>query len=135
MRGWRKEKEVQEVREAEKKRKSCLPVFCSDSSCLAVDPSKPFHYRWLVLVTIAILYNLVFMVGRAVFWELNNLNPLLWYSLDYSCDFIYLLDIVIHAHEEIQFDINIDKVSLKISALSPYLFSNVTRCDRGDEQP
>ncbi|KAK9502355.1 hypothetical protein O3M35_011145 [Rhynocoris fuscipes] len=36
---------------------------------------------------------------------------------------------------EIQFDLNIDKVSLKISALSPYLFSNVTRCDRGDEQP
>ncbi|KAK9503778.1 hypothetical protein O3M35_010265 [Rhynocoris fuscipes] len=36
---------------------------------------------------------------------------------------------------EIQFDLNIDKVSLKISALSPYLFSKETRCDRGDEQP
>ncbi|KAK9511940.1 hypothetical protein O3M35_000497 [Rhynocoris fuscipes] len=37
--------------------------------------------------------------------------------------------------DEIKFDLNIDKVSLNLSALSPYLFSNVTRCDRGDEQP
>ncbi|XP_073976004.1 cyclic nucleotide-gated cation channel subunit A-like [Rhodnius prolixus] len=98
-RGWRKEKEVQEIREVPTKQISCPRVFCADSSCLAVDPSKPFHYRWLVLVTVAILYNLVFMIGRAVFWELNNLNPVLWYSLDYSCDLIYLLDTVIHAHE------------------------------------
>lgn len=49
-RGWRKEKEVQEIREVPTKQISCPRVFCADSSCLAVDPSKPFHYR---VITIA----------------------------------------------------------------------------------
>ncbi|XP_033610303.1 cyclic nucleotide-gated cation channel subunit A isoform X2 [Cryptotermes secundus] len=66
---------------------------------LAVDPTKPFHYRWLMLVSVAVLYNFVFVIGRAVFWELNNAAPALWWILDYTCDIIYLLDILVHAHE------------------------------------
>ncbi|BET02716.1 Hypothetical protein NTJ_15534 [Nesidiocoris tenuis] len=54
---------------------------------------------WLILVSVAVLYNLVVVIGRAVFWELNNLNPSIWYCLDYTCDFIYLVDTFIHAHE------------------------------------
>ncbi|XP_024081280.1 cyclic nucleotide-gated cation channel subunit A isoform X2 [Cimex lectularius] len=97
---WRKpKKEVVKKERWEEEKKSCLPNLCLGSTCLAVDPSKPFHYRWLVLVTIAILYNLVLVIGRAVFWELNNLTPIVWFSLDYSCDFIYFLDVIIHAHE------------------------------------
>ncbi|XP_059489121.1 cyclic nucleotide-gated cation channel subunit A [Neocloeon triangulifer] len=65
----------------------------------AIDPSKPFHYRWLIVVTIAVLYNMVFVVGRAVFWELDNATPYLWFALDYLCDAIYLADMVVHAHE------------------------------------
>ncbi|XP_063239670.1 cyclic nucleotide-gated cation channel subunit A isoform X2 [Bacillus rossius redtenbacheri] len=72
--------------------------FCWGRS-LAVDPTLPFHYRWLLLVTLAVLYNLVFVIGRSVFWELNNATPGLWLGLDYTCDVIYLLDILIHAHE------------------------------------
>jgi hypothetical protein len=45
------------------------------------------------------LYNFVFVIGRAVFWELNNAVPALWWTLDYTCDIIYLLDTIIHAHE------------------------------------
>ncbi|XP_046410370.1 cyclic nucleotide-gated cation channel subunit A isoform X1 [Neodiprion pinetum] len=66
---------------------------------LAIDPTLPFHYRWLLVVSLAVLYNLVFVVGRAVFWELNNAVPGVWYLLDYVCDAIYLLDIIVHAHE------------------------------------
>ncbi|XP_049801649.1 cyclic nucleotide-gated cation channel subunit A [Schistocerca nitens] len=66
---------------------------------LAVDPALPFHYRWLMLVSLAVLYNLVLVVGRAVFWELNNAVPALWWTLDYTCDAIYLIDTFIHAHE------------------------------------
>jgi cyclic nucleotide gated channel len=52
-----------------------------------------------MLVSVAVLYNFVFVIGRAVFWELNNAVPALWWTLDYTCDIIYLLDILIHAHE------------------------------------
>ncbi|XP_024946160.1 cyclic nucleotide-gated cation channel subunit A isoform X2 [Cephus cinctus] len=66
---------------------------------LAIDPTLPFHYRWLLVVSLAVLYNLIFVVGRAVFWELNNAVPGVWFFLDYTCDTIYLLDIIVHAHE------------------------------------
>ena len=38
-------------------------------------------------------------MGRAVFWELENLIPIGWYVIDYSCDFVYLIDIFIRMHE------------------------------------
>lgn len=50
-------------------------------------------------MTAAILYNLVFVVGRAVFWELSNAAPVFWYTLDYTADSIYILDTILHAHE------------------------------------
>lgn len=58
-----------------------------------------YHFQWLMLVSVAVLYNFVFVIGRAVFWELNNAVPALWWTLDYTCDIIYLLDILVHAHE------------------------------------
>ncbi|XP_060535248.1 cyclic nucleotide-gated cation channel subunit A isoform X2 [Cylas formicarius] len=63
------------------------------------DPSKRAHYTWLMVVSLAVLYNLIFVLGRAVFWELNNAVPSLWWSLDYVCDVIYILDTLVHAHE------------------------------------
>ncbi|XP_046683906.1 cyclic nucleotide-gated cation channel subunit A-like [Homalodisca vitripennis] len=68
-------------------------------STLHVDPTQPFHYRWLAIVTLAIFYNLVFIIGRSVFWELNNAVTVLWWFLDYTCDGIYVIDTLIHAHE------------------------------------
>ncbi|KPI96227.1 Cyclic nucleotide-gated cation channel [Papilio xuthus] len=65
---------------------------------LAFDPTLPTHYHWLAVVSLAILYNVVFVIGRAVFWELDNLT-VLWFVLDYLCDAIYLIDTVIHVHE------------------------------------
>jgi len=52
-----------------------------------------------MLVSVAVLYNFVFVIGRSVFWELNNAVPALWWTVDYTCDIIYLFDIIIHAHE------------------------------------
>lgn len=56
-------------------------------------------FQWLMLVTITILYNLVFVIGRGVFWELNNAMPTIWWILDYASDGIYVVDTLIHAHE------------------------------------
>ncbi|EDS30417.1 cyclic-nucleotide-gated cation channel [Culex quinquefasciatus] len=73
----------------------------SDGTCsrLSVDPSLPSHYRWLSVVSLAVLYNIVFVIGRAVFWEINRQAPALWWTLDYLCDFIYLADTLVHCHE------------------------------------
>ncbi|XP_055850896.1 cyclic nucleotide-gated cation channel subunit A [Episyrphus balteatus] len=66
---------------------------------LSVDPSLPSHYRWLFVVSVAVLYNIIFVMGRAVFWEINRSASPVWYFLDYLCDLIYLLDTLVHMHE------------------------------------
>ncbi|KAK4877622.1 hypothetical protein RN001_010128 [Aquatica leii] len=67
---------------------------------VVVDPSRPWHYKWLMVVSLAVLYNVIFVPGRAVFWELNNSVPApVWWSLDYLCDAIYIIDILVRAHE------------------------------------
>lgn len=55
--------------------------------------------QWLALVSLAVLYNIIFVVGRAVFWEINRNVPALWWTLDYLCDAIYIIDILVHCHE------------------------------------
>ncbi|GJQ70753.1 hypothetical protein Trydic_g685 [Trypoxylus dichotomus] len=66
---------------------------------IVVNPSLPSHYKWLMVVSLAVLYNVIFVLGRAVFWELNNASPPLWWTLDYLCDVIYILDTLIRSHE------------------------------------
>lgn len=67
-----------------------------------------------MVVSAAVLYNFLFVIGRAVFWELNNAAPALWWTLDYTCDIIYLLDTLIHAHEG---EINIKRQCLIFACL------------------
>lgn len=55
--------------------------------------------KWLGIVSIAIMYNYIFIVGRAVFWDMQNMCPIVWLVLDYLCDLIYMLDMIVHAHE------------------------------------
>ncbi|CAG5132257.1 unnamed protein product, partial [Candidula unifasciata] len=60
-----------------------------------VDPSDSFYYRWLFVISLAVLYNGVFIIARSVFWELQDRYYILWLCLDYVSDFIYALDIFI----------------------------------------
>ncbi|CAK1554819.1 unnamed protein product [Leptosia nina] len=64
----------------------------------SVDPTHTAHYHWLAVVSLAVLYNVVFVIGRAVFWELDK-SSTSWFALDYLCDAIYVIDTVIHMHE------------------------------------
>lgn len=59
-----------------------------------LDPAHSLHYRWLAVISLAICYNIIFIIGRGVFWGLHNLCPGVWYLLDYFCDLIYLLDML-----------------------------------------
>ena len=47
----------------------------------------------------AVLYNLICVPGRMVFWELDNMFDTTWMVLDYVCDFLYLLDTFVRMHE------------------------------------
>ena len=49
----------------------------------------------LLIINLAVLYNLIIVIGRSVFWDLQNLLPTGWLVLDYSSDFLYILDIIV----------------------------------------
>ena len=67
----------------------------SSTSSIFVDPSQSFHFYWLIVVTICVLYNWVFIIARAVFTDLQSRSIVLWLVLDYVSDLIYVVDMVI----------------------------------------
>lgn len=87
----------------------CCQDKCDSKGCLIVGRrSSPTNnssltsspvFQWLLVVSIAVLYNIIFVIGRAVFWEINNHAKGLWWTLDYLCDFIYMIDTLVHCHE------------------------------------
>ena len=44
------------------------------------------------MITIAVLYNVFFVIARSVFWDMTH-N--LWMIFDYTADFIYLMDLFV----------------------------------------
>lgn len=62
-----------------------------------IDPSSALYYRWLYLISLAVLYNLLMIIGRSVFWKLQNMSVMSWIIIDYIFDFVYLLDMVVNA--------------------------------------
>jgi len=66
---------------------------------LAIDTSQNSHYYWLFVIFCAVLYNIIFVVGRAIFWEMGEYFPVGWYIIDYTFDFVYIVDIFIRMHE------------------------------------
>ena len=60
-----------------------------------VDPSSSFYYKWLFVISVAVLYNWTMIVARSVFWKLQSEYLVLWLVLDYVCDLIYILDMVV----------------------------------------
>ncbi|XP_052282307.1 cyclic nucleotide-gated cation channel alpha-3-like [Dreissena polymorpha] len=60
-----------------------------------VDPTDTFYYRWLLFVSCAVMYNVLLIVARSVFWELQENYLALWLTLDYISDIIYLCDMFV----------------------------------------
>ena len=67
----------------------------SSTSLIFVDPSQSFHFYWLIVVTICVLYNWIFIIARAAFVDLQSHSIILWLVLDYVSDLIYVVDMVI----------------------------------------
>nr|CFW94214.1 Eka-cGMP gated channel alpha 2 protein [Euperipatoides kanangrensis] len=57
-----------------------------------VDPSENFYYHWLLVITLAVLYNMLMIPARQVFSELQNEFQNFWLALDYISDLVYLAD-------------------------------------------
>ena len=58
------------------------------------DPSGRLAYWWTSIISLAFLYNFWIIIFRFSFHELTPNNFLIWFIFDYSCDFLYLMDIV-----------------------------------------
>lgn len=67
----------------------------SSTSSIFVDPSQSFHFYWLIVVTICVLYNWIFIIARAAFTDLQSRSTVLWLVMDYVSDLIYVVDMVI----------------------------------------
>ncbi|KAK3574567.1 hypothetical protein QTP86_010186 [Hemibagrus guttatus] len=57
-----------------------------------MDPATDTYYRWLVIIAGPVFYNLMMLITRACFNELQDSYMTLWMVLDYSSDFIYYMD-------------------------------------------
>jgi len=60
-----------------------------------VDPSSDFYYRWLAVISLAVIYNLTIIVGRTVLPDLQDMYRAVWITLDYTFDLIYIIDVFI----------------------------------------
>lgn len=69
--------------------------YCRYWKGFVVDPSDTFYYRWLLFVSCAVIYNVVFIISRSVFWELQDNYLTVWLALDYISDVIYLMDMFV----------------------------------------
>ncbi|XP_041694592.2 cyclic nucleotide-gated cation channel alpha-3-like [Coregonus clupeaformis] len=57
-----------------------------------MDPSADKYYRWLTIIAAPCFYNLMMLVTRACFNELQSTYMTLWIVLDYTSDLIYYTD-------------------------------------------
>ncbi|XP_005380184.1 PREDICTED: cyclic nucleotide-gated cation channel alpha-4 isoform X2 [Chinchilla lanigera] len=63
-----------------------------------LDPSGDYYYWWLNTMVFPVMYNLIIIVCRACFPDLQHGYLVAWFVLDYTSDLLYLLDIVVHFH-------------------------------------
>ncbi|OWF41874.1 cGMP-gated cation channel alpha-1-like [Mizuhopecten yessoensis] len=60
---------------------------------LVINPANPSYYYLSLLVTSAILYNLIVVILRGIFYEINNISMMhFWMPVDYLSDLLYMLD-------------------------------------------
>ncbi|XP_016160796.1 PREDICTED: cyclic nucleotide-gated cation channel alpha-4 [Ficedula albicollis] len=74
------------------------PSHAVTSQNWTLDPAGDWHYRWISLMVLPILYNWVVLILRCCFPEVQEAHTGLWQVLDGLSDALYLLDIAVHCH-------------------------------------
>lgn len=54
------------------------------------------YYQWLMVISVAVVYNLITVIARAVFWKLHDQYLVYWLVTDYIADLVYLIDIAVN---------------------------------------
>jgi len=49
-----------------------------------------------MVISVAVVYNLIVVIARSIFWKLHNHYLCYWLVLDYVADVIYLTDIIVN---------------------------------------
>ncbi|XP_031707988.1 cyclic nucleotide-gated channel cone photoreceptor subunit alpha-like [Anarrhichthys ocellatus] len=62
-----------------------------------MDPATDMYYYWLCIISIPVFYNLIFLVARSCFNELQYGNIMLMMVLDYTSDALYCIDTFVRA--------------------------------------
>ncbi|XP_034408776.1 cyclic nucleotide-gated cation channel alpha-3-like [Cyclopterus lumpus] len=62
-----------------------------------MDPATDTYYYWLCTISIPVFYNLMLLVARSCFNELQFGNLTLWLVLDYTSDVLYCMDTFVRA--------------------------------------
>ncbi|CAL8301484.1 unnamed protein product [Gadus morhua 'NCC'] len=57
-----------------------------------MDPQTDTYYNWLVTMSFPVFYNLMMLVARSCFNELQIKNVTMWLVFDYSSDLLYWVD-------------------------------------------
>uniref|UniRef100_A0A1A8C1K2 Cyclic nucleotide gated channel alpha 3a n=1 Tax=Nothobranchius kadleci TaxID=1051664 RepID=A0A1A8C1K2_NOTKA len=91
------ESNTQSVGQREKLRKRKKEIWI-------MDPSTDQYYRWLSVIAGPVFYNLMMIVTRACFNDLQETYPKLWIVLDYTSDIIYYMDTFVRSRTEFRFN-------------------------------
>ncbi|XP_057313112.1 cyclic nucleotide-gated cation channel alpha-3-like isoform X3 [Hydractinia symbiolongicarpus] len=88
-----------ELHESKTNVSNCGDFFQERRGCrlfqVLFEPYSTFIYAWSWVVIMAIHYNAWVIIFRIAFPEAQTVYPVLWFCLDYTADFIYLVDILI----------------------------------------
>ena len=76
------------------KRTTIEPFF---STGFVVDPQHSSSHYWLAIISLAVTYNLLFIPARYSFADLDQQFRVLWISLDYFFDLVYLVDMFVQS--------------------------------------
>nr|XP_026696385.1 cyclic nucleotide-gated cation channel alpha-3-like isoform X2 [Ciona intestinalis] len=60
-----------------------------------IDPAEGFYFWWLMIITLAVFYNMCFVIARSCFHDLQRQNYLVWLTFDYAADIVYVFDMVV----------------------------------------
>jgi len=64
-----------------------------------VNPSKNGYYYWSLVITTAYLYNMMLVIARFTFDDLQDSYRDIWLVLDYISDAVYILDTIVEARK------------------------------------
>ncbi|CAD5221594.1 unnamed protein product [Bursaphelenchus xylophilus] len=69
------------------------------SKSLVFDANEGYYYYWVAVVSVAYVYNLIVVIARSVFVDLDSRKMLpFWLTLDIFTDLIYLMDMFLRTH-------------------------------------